>query len=103
RVRNGVDEFLLVWLPASQAIKTDLVIGEIDFSSDETMNPKRIKEIGSSLNLDLTTVVRAAQIDDSSFERKLVIGFPVLGERTSRRTSINPWRRALSCCESKAI
>ena len=99
----GSDELLLVRMPASEAIKTNLVIREIDFSSDETMSPKRIKEIGSPLNLDLTTVVRTTQIDDSACEGTLVIGFPVLGEWSSCRASINAWRRALSCCEGKAI
>src|SRR5450759_2922885 len=46
-VFDGVDERLVVWLPSSKAVKTDLVIGQIDFSSNETMSPKRIKEIMS--------------------------------------------------------
>ena len=102
-VRDGVDELLEVWLPSSKAVKTDFVIGEIDFSSDETMSPKRINEIGPSLDLDCTTIVRAAQIDHSPFERKLIIGFPVLRERASCRSSVNAWRRPLPCCECKAI
>jgi hypothetical protein len=102
-VFDGVDELLIVWLPTSQAVKTDLVIGQIDFSSDETMSPKRIKEIFSSLDLDLTTMIRATQIDDSALEWKLVIGFPVLRKRASRGSSVNTWRGSLPCCESKAI
>ena len=102
-IGDVMDELLLVWLPTSQTIKTDLVMGEIDFSADETMSPKRIKEIGSSLNFDLTTVIRTTQIDDSACERKLVIGLPILRERTSRGTSVNAWRRALSSGESEAI
>jgi hypothetical protein len=100
---DGLDERLVVWLPPSKAIKPDLVIGQIDFSSNETTSPKRIKEIGSPLDFDLTKVVCTAQIDDSSFERTLVIWFPVFGEWTSGGTRLNAWRRALSCCESKAI
>jgi hypothetical protein len=102
-VRDSLDELMLVWLPTSESIKTNLVIGEIDVSSDETTSPKRIKEIGSPLYFDLTKVVGTAQIDDSSFQRKLVIGFPVFGEWTSWGTRLDAWRRALSCCESKAI
>ncbi len=102
-VRDSLDELMLVWLATSESIKTNLVIGQIDFSSDETTSPKRIKEIGSALYFDLTKVVGTAQIDDSSFERKLVIGFPVLGEWTACGARLDAWRRALSCCESKAI
>ena len=102
-VFDGVDELLVVWLPTSQAVKTDLVIGQIDFSSDETMSPKRIKEIFSSLDLDLTTMIRATQIDDSALEWKLVIGFPVLRKWASRGSSVNTWRGSLPCCENKAI
>ena len=102
-ILDGSDEWLLVWLPTSELIKTNLVIGEIDFSSNETISPKRIQEIGSPLDLDLTQVVRTAQIDDSAFEGTLVIGFPVLGEWASCRTSIDAWRRAQLRCESKAI
>ena len=100
---DGSDELLLVRMPASEAIKTNLVIGKIDFSSDETMGPKRIKEISSPLHFDLATVVGTTQIDDSAFEGTLVIRFPVFGELSSCRTSIDAWCRALSCCESKAI
>jgi hypothetical protein len=102
-VFDGVDELLIVWLPASQAVKTDLVIGEIDFSSDETMSPKRIKEIISSLNFDVTALVGATQIDDSALERKLVIGLPVLGEWPSCRSRVDAWRRAEACRGSKAV
>ena len=102
-VFDGVDELLVVWLPSSKAVKTDFVIGQIDFSSDETMSPKRIKEIRSSLDFDLTTMVGTTQIDDGPFERKLVIRFPVLGEWASSRSSVNTRRRPLPCCESKAI
>jgi hypothetical protein len=102
-VFDGVDELLIVWLPASQAVKTDLVIGQIDFSSDETMSPKRIKEIISSLDFDLTPMVGATQIDDSALERKLVIGLPVLWEWPSCRSRVNAWRRALPCRDSKAV
>jgi hypothetical protein len=102
-VFDGVDERLIVWLSSSQAVKTDLVICQIDFSSDETMRPKRIKGIISSLDLDVTTRIRSAQIDDSALERKLVIGLPVLGEWPSCGSRVNTWRGSLPCCESKAI
>ena len=102
-VFDGVDERLIVWLSSSEAVETDLVIGQIDFSPDETMRPKRINEIVSSLDLDLTTLIRTTQIDDSAFEWKLVIGFPVLRERTSCGSSVNSGCGPLPCCESKAI
>jgi hypothetical protein len=102
-VGDGVDELLLLWLSTSKAVETDFVMGKIDFSADETMKPKRIKKISTSLNLDLTMLVRATQVDDSAFEWKLVIGFPVLGERASCGRSVNTWCRALPCCERKAI
>jgi len=79
------------------------MIGQIDFSADETMRPKGINEITTSLDLDLTKMVGATQIDDGALERKLVIGFPVLGEGTSWGSGVNPWRGSLPCCESKAI
>ena len=41
-VGDGVDELLLIWLSTSKAVEADFVMGEIDFSSDETMKPKRI-------------------------------------------------------------
>lgn len=102
-VFDGVDEGLIVWLSSSQAVKTDLVIGQIDFSSNETMRPKRIKGIGSSLNFDLTPRIGASQIDDGALERKLVVGFPVLGEWASRRSRVDTWRGTQACGESKAI
>lgn len=102
-VFDGVDERLVVWLSSSEAVKTDLVICQIDFSPDETMRPKRINEIISSLDFDLTALIGATQIDDSAFEWKLVIGFPIVRERTSSRSSVNSGRGSLPCCESKAI
>jgi hypothetical protein len=102
-VFDGVDERLVVWLPSSKAVKTDLVIGQIDFSSNETMSPKRIKEIMSSLDFDLTAMVGATQIDDSALERKLVIGLPVLWEWPSCRSRVDTWRGTQACGESKAI
>lgn len=102
-VGDGVDEVLLVRLPSSKAVKTDFVMGEIDFSSDQAIRPKRIKEIGAALDLDLPTIVGAAQVDDRAFEWKLVIGMPILRERVSCRRSVHTWRRPLACCASKAI
>jgi hypothetical protein len=102
-VFDGVDELLVVWLPSSKAVKTDLVIGQIDFSSDETMRPKRIKGIMSSLDFDLTTMIGATQIDDSALKGKLVIGFPVLRKWASCGSRVDTWRGTQACCESKAI
>ncbi len=102
-VFDGVDEGLVVRLSSSQAVKTDLMIGQIDFSSDETMRPKRIKGIISSLNLEVTTRIGATQIDDSSLEGKLVIRFPVLRKWSSSRSRVDTRCGAQACCESKAI
>jgi len=100
---DGVDEGLVVWLPSSKSVKTDLVVGQIEFSSDETMRPKRINQVITSLNLDLTMMVGATQIDDSALEWKLVIGFPVLGEWASCRSRVDAWRGTQAGGESKAI
>lgn len=103
RICDGAHERLVIWLPSSKTVNTELMIGQIDFSADETMRPKGINEITTSLDLDLTKVVGATQVDDGALERKLVIGFPVLGEGTSWGSGVNPWRSSLPCCESKAI
>lgn len=103
RISDGAYERLVVWLLSSETVNTELVVGQVDFSADETMRPKGINEIATSLHLNLTKGVGATEIDDGPLERKLVIGFPVLGEGTSRRSGVNPWRGSLPCCESKSI
>lgn len=67
------------------------------------MRPKRINGIISALDLDVTRMIGAAQVDDGALERKLVIGFPVLREGASCGSGVNAWRGSLPCCESKAI
>jgi hypothetical protein len=102
-VFHGVNERLVIWLPSSKAVKTDLVMGQIDFSPDEAMRPERINGIMSALDLDVTKMISATQIDDGALEWKLVIRFPVLREGTARRSGVNTWRGSLPCCQSKTI
>lgn len=100
---DGVNEGLVIGLSSSKTVKTNLLIGEIDFSADETMRPKRINGIISALYLDVTRMIGATQVDDGAFEWKSVIGFPFLREGASCGSRVNAWRGSLPCCESKTI
>ncbi len=102
-VLGGFDERLLIRLPASETVETNLMIGKIDFGTDQAMGPEEIKEIFASLNFDLATSIGATQVDHCSLEWQLVVGFPVLGKGTSRRSGVDAWCRPAARGNREAV
>ena len=59
-IGNRVEQWLVVGLPASKGVESNLVLVEIDFGADESMRPLGIDREAATEELNLSGVVGAS-------------------------------------------
>ncbi len=89
-VGSRVQQGLVGGLSSPEGVEVDLSGLQIDFGSDEPMNPIAIDEELVTQHTDLSPVVGAADINQDTFRMFLQIQLPVFGERSPRGSRFDP-------------
>src|SRR2546422_864016 len=91
-----------MWFSASKSVESHRVGGQINFDSNQAMEPGFIHQGGMTQQADLTRLGGAPQINQAPLRRLLQIQGPALGKRAARRGRLHALRPALPTRRHKA-
>src|SRR5438132_11571749 len=84
-----------MWFSASKSVESHRVGGQINFDSNQAMEPGFIHQGGMTQQADLTRLGGRPLIKKATLRRLLQIQAPALGKRDARRGRLQAVRPAL--------
>ncbi len=88
-VRDLSQERLIGWFAAPQGVEAKGLVVQVDFATNEAVNPQRVNTKEVPEQADLAVVIGASQENDSAHRRSLKILLPGAGEWPTRRSGQN--------------